>query len=175
MAKKKKNPKKEDLLKMLNEMADSDDITPEDKEKLKELSLEIDSIKIYSKFTYILGYAIVYLFKIILMYIISLVVLGLFVNFMVIDKIYVFLIPLGVSLIFNAVSLAANVILDIKKTFNVVILSYLFIVMVFLIINIYFKVFEFGTIWLFYLFLVNIIDEYIMYKIIRRKLWTEKY
>ena len=175
MAKKKKNPKKEDLLKMLNEMADSDDITPEDKEKLKELSLEIDSIKIYSKFTYILGYAIVYLFKIILMYIISLVVLGLFVNFMVIDKIYVFLIPLGVSLVCNAVSLATNVILDIKKTFNVVILSYLFIVMVFLIINIYFKVFEFGTIWLFYLLLVNIIDEYIIYKIIRRKLWTEKY
>ena len=175
MSKKKKNEKKEELLKLLNDIAESDEVSSETKEKMKELSLELDKMTMYSKFNYIIAYIIVYLAKTVFTYLIALILIGLFANFMVVDKMYIFLVPLGVSLIFNAVSIATTVILDIQKSINSLILTYLFVLIVFLIFNIYFPIFKFGTIWLFYLFLVYLFDEYIMYKLIRRKLWTAKY
>lgn len=168
MAKKKKD-KKEEIIKFLNEIADNEDTSLEDKEKIKELTMSIDKVKIYSKANFILSYILLCVIRFILHYVLALSMIGLFQAFLVLEnKLYVFLIPLGISILFSTLAIAIEVILKSKKNMAFVFFKWLITVLVFVFLNKIYPIFSFKTIWVFYIVLLVVIEEYFTYKIVRR-------
>ena len=173
----KKNKKlkdKEELLKMLNELSESEEINEETKEKIKDLSDKIESTKLYTKMDFIIAYIILTILKIVFIYAVGLTLIGLFTDYLVIDnKMYIFLIPLGVSLLFTALSIASYM-LSIKVSISYNIFKVVFVITTFIILNMMYPIFEFNVIWIFYILITLFFEEYFTYKFIRRKLWNEK-
>ena len=172
--KSKKDKDKEELLKMLEEISKSDDVSLDTKEKIKDLTNKIENTKLFSKRDYILAYIILVLSKIVFVYLIALILVGLFVDSLVIqNKMYVFLIPLGVSLLFSTLSFARYLI-GIRVSISYNLFKILFIMAVFIGLNIMYPIFRFNVIWVFYISIIVFFDEYCTYKFIRRKIWNEK-
>ena len=172
MAKKVKNKdKKEELLNALKEMANSDDITEEDREKVKELTSSIENIKIYSRKDLAIGYAIVTLFRFIVHYIVSLALIGLFTSEIVLEnKLHIFYVPLGISILFTILAFISDLLFRVRGSMLVYFIKGLVVIASFMIINKVYPIFSFTTIWVFYITLIIIIEEYIIFKLVRRKL-----
>ena len=170
----KKEKDKEELLKMLEEISNSEDVSEDTKEKIKDLSNKIENFKVFTKKDYILAYIILILSKLVFVYTIALILVGLFADFLVIEnKMYIFLIPLGVSLLFSTLSIV-NHILSIRISLSYNIFKILFVMAVFIGLNMMYPIFEFNVIWIFYIGIIVFFEEYFTYKFIRRKLWNEK-
>ena len=170
----KKEKDKEELLKMLEEISNSEDVSEDTKEKIKNLSNKIENFKVFTKKDYILAYIILILSKLVFVYTIALILVGLFADFLVIEnKMYIFLIPLGVSLLFSTLSIV-NHILSIRISLSYNIFKILFVMAVFIGLNMMYPIFEFNVIWIFYIGIIVFFEEYFTYKFIRRKIWNEK-
>ena len=170
MAKKKKD-KKEEIMDILNKLAESDETSAEDKEKIKELSMSLDKVKLYSKANIIMGYITLCVVRFIAHYILALCLIGLFQAFLVLEnKFYVFLIPLGISILFSTLAIVTECLLKNKKNKLFVFLKYITTVLVFVLLNYLYPIFSFKAIWVFYVALLVIIEEYFVYKIVRRRL-----
>ena len=175
MSKKKNDEKKEELLNALKELSEKDEVPEEMKEKLKEISVELNDMKIYSKSSFVFAYIFIYLMKLIITYNISLTLIGLFSGMLVIEnKLFIFLIPLGVSLLFSSLSFAISLISNTKSRISFGIYKLLFVIMIFVMLNMMYPIFEFNTVWIFYLSLTYIVNEYLIYLILRSKIWNEK-
>lgn len=172
--KNKKQQDKEELLKMLEEMAEKEDVNPETKEKLKDLQNKIENSPIYSKKEYILAYILLVLTKLVFVYSLGLILIGLFADFLVIEnKMFIFLIPLGVSVLFTTLTIV-NHLLSINVSISYTIFRIVFTIGLFIGLNMMYPMFRFNTIWIFYILIIVIFEEYIVYRYIRRKLWNEK-
>jgi len=171
MAKKEKKNKKEELMDLLNELSENENTSPEDKEKIKEIVEKLDEIHIYSRGTFILGYVIVNLLRLAITYVLSLALIGLFSSFLVLEnKLYVFLIPAGISLLFLTLSVVADLFLKIKGNIIMYVLKGIAAILVFSVLNYMYPIFEFKTIWVFYIGLIILFEDYFIFKLVRRKL-----
>lgn len=170
MAKKKKD-KKDELVDLLNKLAESDETSNEDKEKIKEITMSLDNIKLYSKASLLFGYILLCVIRFVAHYVLSLSMIGLFQSFLVINnKFYVFLIPLGISILFSTLAIVTECILKVKKNMLFVFLKWLMTVLVFVLLNYIYPIFSFKAIWVFYVALLVFVEEYFVYKIVRRRL-----
>ena len=170
----KKEKDKEELLKMLDEISKSDDINPDTKEKIKDLSTKIENSKMYSKVDYIIAYIIILLFKLVFLYCIGLILIGLFTDFLVIEnKMFIFLIPLGISSLFTTLTLVNNM-LSMSMSVKFLVFKVLFVMATFIALNMMYPMFKFNAVWIFYIDIIVFFEDYFTYKFIRRKLWNEK-
>ncbi len=170
----KKQKDKEELLKMLEEMAESEDVNSETKEKIKDLQSRIENSPVYSKKEYILAYILLILSKLVFIYSVGLILIGLFTDFLVIEnKMFIFLIPLGVSVLFTTLTIV-NHLLSINSSISFNIFRIIFTMGLFIGLNMIYPMFRFNSIWIFYILIIVIFEEYVVYKFIRSKIWNEK-
>ena len=168
--KKKKSVNKEELLDMLKKLSNDDNFSQEDKEKARELAIELDKVEIYTKAQFVIAYVIATLLRFIGHYIVSLVLLGLFSSALLLEnKFHVFYIPLGISIMFTVLAIISDLLFKIKGSLGLYFMKSIIVIVSFVIINMVHPIFTSSIVLLFYIPLIVIIEELLMYKIIRRK------
>lgn len=163
MAKDKNKKKKEELIKMLDELSNSDNIPEETKEKVGELLNHIEEIRCYSKaeiiFAHILSYGLIFAID----YLIGLSLIGFFSDYLLIEnRAYVLLIPLGIGIVSLLISFISNLFkIGLIPTFILRVITQFSI---FISLNFMYPIFEFASIWIFYIAFVLIIKTYVIYR-----------
>ena len=172
MAKKnKKTINKEELLEMLKKLSNDDDLSLEDKEKAKELAIQLDKVEIYSKSQFVIAYIIATLLRFIGHYVVSLVLIGLFSSALVLgNKYYVFYIPLGISILFTLLAIISDLLFKLKGSISLYLIKGLIVTGSFMILNFVYPIFSSSLVWIFYIAVIVIIEELVMSRIVRRKL-----
>lgn len=161
---KKREKSKEELKEYLKELKSKDSLNEEDAERLTDM---IDNFVFGSKAERIISVMAAFVIKLIIFYFVSLVASAFFLNQFLLDRYYIFLIDGGIAFLLTSMEMIVSTskIVSVKKF----IFSLLFTMVLLLIFNSIIPTFKFGSIWIIYLMLIEIIYNMLMFSILKRK------
>ncbi len=161
---KKREKNKEELKEYLKELSEKESLDSTDADKLTDM---IDKLILGSKTERALALLSSFVLKFFIYYIVSLIASAFFLNQLIIDRYYIFLIAGGISLLLSIAEIISG--LFFKKGLRIFVTSLFGILMIVLIYNNIIPTFIFNTTWIFYLILIEIIYNLLMVSIINKK------
>ncbi len=162
---KKKDKNKEELKEYLKELSEKDSLTNEEADRLTNM---IDELVFGSKAERIISLMAAFVFKFIILYIVSLVASAFFLEQFLLDRYYIFLIDGGIALLLTIAEMMVGLFKNAGiKSF---IFSLLSIAIIAIIYNYIVPTFTFGSVWIIYLLVIEIIYNLLMFTIFKKKI-----
>ncbi len=160
----KRNKSKEELKEYLKELSTKESLNDEDAERLSNM---IDNFVFGSKTERIISIMAAFVIKLIIFYFVSIVASAFFLNQFLLDRYYIFLIDGCIAFLLTTM----ETIVTTSKTVSVkkFILSLLFTTIFLLIFNSMMPIFSFGSIWIAYLLVIEVIYNMLMFTLLKRK------
>ncbi len=162
---KKKDKSKEELKEYLKELSEKDSLSNEEADRLTDM---IDKLVFGTRTERILGALARFVFKFIIFYVVSLIASAFFLEQFLLDRYYIFLIDGAIAFLLSTAEVMAGMFKNAGvKSF---VISLIGIAIVAVIFNSIIPTFRFGSIWIIYLILIEVIYNLLMFTILKKKL-----
>lgn len=162
---KNKEKNKEELKEYLKKLSEKDSISNEDADRLTDM---IDNLVFGSKAERIISLMAAFVFKFIILYIVALVASAFFLEQFLLDRYYIFLIDGGIALLLTIAEMMVGVFKH--AGIKAFVFSLISIAIIALVYNNIIPTFTFGSVWIIYLIVIEVIYNLLMFTILKKKI-----
>ena len=162
---KKKDKNKEELKEYLKQISEKDSLSNEDAERLTNM---IDELVFGSKTERIISLMTAFILKFIILYIVALIASAFFLNEFLLDRYYIFLIDAGIAFLLTIAEMMVGVFK--RAGLKAFVFSVISIGLMAIVYNYIIPTFTFGSVWIIYLIVIEVIYNLLMYTIVKKKL-----
>ena len=162
---KKKDKNKEELKEYLKQISEKDSLSNEDAERLTNM---IDELVFGSKTERIISLMTAFILKFIILYIVALIASAFFLNEFLLDRYYIFLIDAGIAFLLTIAEMMVGVFK--RAGLKAFVFSVISIGLMAIVYNHIIPTFTFGSVWIIYLIVIEVIYNLLMYTIVKKKL-----
>jgi len=162
---KKREKNKEELKQYLEKLSTKDNLTNDDAKILTDM---IDKLVFGSKTERFVALISTFILKFLILFIVSLIASAFFLNQLVLDRYYIFLIAASIAFLLSIIETISSMTKKhgLKTFIYLMIGTFIFT----LSFNYFIPIFKFDVIWVVYLLLIEIIYNLLMFTIFKKKL-----
>ena len=162
---KKKDKNKEELKEYLKQISEKDSLSNEDAERLTNM---IDELVFGSKTERIISLMTAFILKFIILYIVALIASAFFLNEFLLDRYYIFLIDAGIAFLLTIAEMMVGVFK--RAGLKAFVFSVISIGLMAIVYNYIIPTFTFGSVWIIYLIVIEVIYNLLMFTVVKKKL-----
>jgi hypothetical protein len=162
---KKKDKNKEELKEYLKQISEKDSLSNEDAERLTNM---IDELVFGSKTERIISLMAAFILKFVILYIVALIASAFFLEEFLLDRYYIFLIDGGIAFLLTIAEMMVGVFKH--AGIKAFVFSLIAIASMALVFNYLIPTFTFGSVWIIYLIVIEVIYNLLMFTIVKKKL-----
>ncbi len=162
---KKKDKNKEELKEYLKQISEKDSLSNEDAERLTNM---IDELVFGSKTERIISLMTAFILKFIILYIVALIASAFFLNEFLLDRYYIFLIDAGIAFLLTIAEMMVGVFK--RAGLKAFVFSVISIGLMAIVYNYIIPTFTFGSVWIIYLIVIEVIYNLLMFTIVKKKI-----
>ncbi len=162
---KKKDKNKEELKEYLKQISEKDSLSNEDAERLTNM---IDELVFGSKTERIISLMTAFILKFIILYIVALIASAFFLNEFLLDRYYIFLIDAGIAFLLTIAEMMVGVFK--RAGLKAFVFSVISIGLMEIVYNYIIPTFTFGSVWIIYLIVIEVIYNLLMFTIVKKKI-----